>query len=143
MSYLIDNSYILQVSEHDETKETIILLRQQLDTLSHKRFGDREYGAESKLSLPNCGSNQSEGSSELRSKIGACEETSADERTPTSAMNLNGVLLQEDSMECNPGASLSSLVLMQVPHAIFKKMKFTSKFMFHHILCGRALLASI
>ncbi|XP_040364017.1 kinesin-like protein KIN-7C, mitochondrial isoform X1 [Rosa chinensis] len=76
-----------KISENSEMQETILLLRQQLSS--------------------------KEKNNDERDMIAPCEETCADENTPTSVMSLNRILSLEDSKECNKDAYFNSQIHAQ------------------------------
>lgn len=89
-------------------QETILLLRQQINSLSDKRSGSpRQMAEDESISLKTCSEELSQKNNEWRNAVGSCEETFVDEHTPTSVMSLNRIFSQEDS-------NLNSQVLMQV-----------------------------
>lgn len=97
----------MKTSENTEMQETILLLRQQIDSLSNKKYGSPEQMAENDGILPKpCSEELSQKKNEWRNGLGSCEETFVDEHTPTSVMSLNRIFSQEDS-------NLNSQVLMQ------------------------------
>lgn len=79
---------LLQISENSEMQETILLLRQQLSS--------------------------KEKNNDERDRVAPCEETCADENTPTSVMSLNRILSLEDSKECSKDAYFNSQIHAQV-----------------------------
>ncbi|KAK2659463.1 hypothetical protein Ddye_005996 [Dipteronia dyeriana] len=98
----------MKLSENEEMQQTILLLRQQISSLSDKRSRGPQDRAQ-KASSEEPSGKRSEG----RNGIGSCEETYVDEHTPTSVMSLNRVFSQEDSRNCNNDTFLNSQVLMQ------------------------------
>ncbi|RVX22659.1 Kinesin-like protein KIN-7E, chloroplastic [Vitis vinifera] len=98
----------MKMSENAEMQETILLLRQQLNSLLDK-------SSSSPQQIPDNGaSTLKKFSKELfEKKSEGKEDTYIDENTPTSVMSLNRVFSQEDSKECNGDTFLSSQVLMQ------------------------------
>lgn len=89
-------------------QETILLLRQQINSLSNKKYGSPEQMAENDGIPPKpCSEELSQKKNEWRNGLGSCEETFVDDHTPTSVMSLNRIFSQEDS-------NLNSQVLMQV-----------------------------
>lgn len=89
-------------------QETILLLRQQISSLSDKTSGSPWEMVENEvLPLKTCSEEVSVKKGEGRNAIGSCEETFVDEHTPTSVMSLNRIFSQEDS-------NLNSQLLMQV-----------------------------
>lgn len=98
----------MKMSENAEMQETILLLRQQLNSLLDK-------SSSSPQQIPDNGaSTLKKFSKELfEKKNEGKEDTYIDENTPTSVMSLNRIFSQEDSKECNGDTFLSSQVLMQ------------------------------
>lgn len=90
-------------------QETILLLRQQLDSLFDKSSSSPqpipENGA---ITLKKFSKDLSEKQNEGK------DDAFINENTPTSVMSLNRIFSQEDSKECNGDNILSSQVLMQV-----------------------------
>ncbi|KAL6208303.1 hypothetical protein ACLB2K_019254 [Fragaria x ananassa] len=77
----------MKISENSEMQETILLLRQQLSS--------------------------KEKNNDERDRVAPCEETCADENTPTSVMSLNRILSLEDSKECSKDAYFNSQIHAQ------------------------------
>ncbi|KAL9449776.1 hypothetical protein AB3S75_011661 [Citrus x aurantiifolia] len=97
----------MKISENTEMQETILLLRQQIDSLSNKMSGSPEQMAENDGIPPKpCSEEISQKKTEWRNGLGSCEETFVDEHTPTSVMSLNRIFSNEES-------NLNSQVLMQ------------------------------
>ncbi|KAK1555535.1 hypothetical protein Q3G72_027817 [Acer saccharum] len=112
----------MKMSENEEMQQTILLLRQQISSLSDKRSRGPQERAQNEGSPQKASSEELSGKrSEGRNGIGSCEEIYVDEHTPTSVMSLNRVFSQEDSRNCNSDAFLNSQVLMQA--AEIEKMK--------------------
>lgn len=89
-------------------QETILVLRQQIDSLSNKMSGSPEQMAENDGIPPKpCSEEISQQKNAWRNGLGSCEETFVDEHTPTSVMSLNRIFSHEES-------NLNSQVLMQV-----------------------------
>lgn len=87
-------------------QETILLLRQQLNS---QQISDSEA-----TRLETCSKELVQKNDEERERFGLCQETCADENTPTSVMSLNRILSLEDSKECNKDAFLNSQIHVQV-----------------------------
>ncbi|CAK7346954.1 unnamed protein product [Dovyalis caffra] len=102
---LNENTFELEISENNEMQETILLLRQQLNSLSEKS-SSKQHIAESESATQRK-------SKEGRNEICSCEEIYADENTPKSVMSLNRIFSQEDSKECNDTSFFNSQVLIQ------------------------------
>lgn len=101
-------------------QETILLLRQQLNSLLDKRSVTIEQIADNETtSLSTCTEELLEKKNKEKSRIVSSGETYADEHTPTSVMSLNRVFSLEDSKECNNSAFYSSQVCMQVIPFLF------------------------
>ncbi|KAH9757073.1 kinesin-like protein KIN-7E [Citrus sinensis] len=97
----------MKISENTEMQETILLLRQQIDSLSNKMSGSPEQMAENDGIPPKpCSEEISQQKNAWRNGLGSCEETFVDEHTPTSVMSLNRIFSHEES-------NLNSQVLMQ------------------------------
>ncbi|GMP46880.1 hypothetical protein CsSME_00014872 [Camellia sinensis var. sinensis] len=96
----------LKVSENAEMQETILLLRQQLDSLlPEKTYGCLQHPADIGVTRHNTCAEDF-----LERRYG---ETCIDESTPTSVMSLNRIFSQEESKECNSDTTLHSQLLMQ------------------------------
>ncbi|KAL7246234.1 hypothetical protein ACSBR2_001374 [Camellia fascicularis] len=96
----------LKVSENAEMQETILLLRQQLDSLlPEKTYGCLQHPADIGVTRHNTCAEEF-----LERRYG---ETCIDESTPTSVMSLNRIFSQEESKECNSDTTLHSQLLMQ------------------------------
>jgi centromeric protein E len=87
-------------------QETILLLRQQLNSLSEK--------SSSKQRIAESESTTHRKSKEGRNEIWSFEEIYADENTPKSVMSLNQIFSQDDPKERNGTSLLNSQVLIQV-----------------------------
>lgn len=96
----------MKISENTEIQETILLLRQQIDSLSNKKSGGPEQMAEEGIPPKPCSEEPSPKKNGWRNGLGSCEETFVDEHTPTSVMSLNRIFSQEES-------NLNSQVLIQ------------------------------
>ncbi|KAM6542080.1 hypothetical protein CsatB_006527 [Cannabis sativa] len=95
----------LKLSENVEMQETILLLRQQLNSLSDKSTSGLRIIAGNGLTSAN--------ETELgENRIASCGEAYADENTPTSVMSLNRVLSLEDK-DCNNSTFYNSQVYVQ------------------------------
>ncbi|XP_062101700.1 kinesin-like protein KIN-7C, mitochondrial isoform X2 [Humulus lupulus] len=92
----------LKISENAEMQETILLLRQQLNSLSDKSTSGLRIIADT-------GETEHEHG---ESRIASCGEAYADENTPTSVMSLNRVLSLEDK-DCNNSTFCNSQVYVQ------------------------------
>lgn len=95
----------IKISENTEMQETILLLRQQLNSLSEK--------SSSKQRIAESESTTHRKSKEGRNEIWSFEEIYADENTPKSVMSLNQIFSQDDPKECNGTSLLNSQVLIQ------------------------------
>ncbi|KAJ6954309.1 kinesin-like protein KIN-7C [Populus alba x Populus x berolinensis] len=95
----------IKISENTEMQETILLLRQQLNSLSEK--------SSSKQRIAESESTTNRKSKEGRKDIWSFEEIYADENTPKSVMSLNQIFSQDDPKECNATSLLNSQVLLQ------------------------------
>lgn len=93
---------------------TILLLRQQLDSLSNKSASGLRIIADNGVTSRNTCSDELLEKNPRESRIASCGETYGDENTPTSVMSLNRVLSLEDSKDCNNSAFCNSQVYMQV-----------------------------
>ncbi|PON73206.1 Kinesin-like protein [Parasponia andersonii] len=103
----------LKISENTEMQETILLLRQQLNSLSDKSASGLQIIADGRVTSPNTCSDELLENNHGGSRIASCGETYADENTPTSVMSLNRVLSLEESKDCNNSTFGSSQVYMQ------------------------------
>ncbi|GFZ09777.1 P-loop containing nucleoside triphosphate hydrolases superfamily protein [Actinidia rufa] len=105
----------LKVSENAGMQETILLLRQQLDSLlSKKTCNCPRHPADIGLARQKtCAEESSDTRYEWKDGSHAYEETCIDESTPTSVMSLNRIFSQEESKEFNSNTSLHSKLLMQ------------------------------
>ncbi|CAL8997106.1 unnamed protein product [Prunus brigantina] len=95
----------MKISENAEMQETILLLRQQLNS---QQISDSEA-----TRLETCSKELVQKNNEEGERFGLCQETCADENTPTSVMSLNRILSLEDSKECNKDAFLNSQIHVQ------------------------------
>ncbi|CAL5384887.1 unnamed protein product [Camellia sinensis] len=113
----------LKVSENAEMQETILLLRQQLDSLlPEKTYGCLQHPADIGVTRHNTCAEDF-----LERRYG---ETCIDESTPTSVMSLNRIFSQEESKECNSDTTLHSQLLMQaaeIETLSQEKMKITEE----------------
>ncbi|XP_065881166.1 kinesin-like protein KIN-7C, mitochondrial [Euphorbia lathyris] len=100
----------MKISENTEMQETILLLRQQLNSLldNSQQLAESECDAYSAFSKVLPRKNK-----DGRNEIWTCEETYIDENTPKSVMSLNRIFSQEDTKDFNANASVSSQVLTQ------------------------------
>ncbi|XP_031273127.1 kinesin-like protein KIN-7C, mitochondrial [Pistacia vera] len=104
----------MKISENMEMQETILLLRQQVKSLSDKRSCRPQIMAENEgIPLQTCSEELSEKRNKGKNGIGSCEESCVDDQTPTSVMSLNRIFSQDDSKNCNNDTFLNSQVLMQ------------------------------
>ncbi|KAH7567906.1 hypothetical protein JRO89_XS07G0183300 [Xanthoceras sorbifolium] len=104
----------MKMSENEEMQQTILLLRQQINSLLDKRSCGQQEMAQNEGSPHKTSSEELSGKkSEERNGIGSYEEIYVDERTPTSVMSLNRIFSQEDSRNCNNDGFLNPQVLMQ------------------------------
>ena len=95
-------------------QETILLLRQQLSSLSDASpsgLGTVAYNGAASLDVY---SDKLLEKNPGESRIASYGENHADENTPTSVMSLNRVLSLEDSKECNSSTFFISHVYTQV-----------------------------
>ncbi|XP_055960089.1 kinesin-like protein KIN-7C, mitochondrial isoform X2 [Mercurialis annua] len=92
-----------KLSENAEMQETILLLRQQLNSLL----------GSSQQEIATCPEEALRKNTEGRNEILPCEEKSIDENTPKSVMSLNRIFSLEESRECNDNAYSNSQILFQ------------------------------
>lgn len=97
-------------------QETILLLRQQFDSLLSERSskGPQESADNEITSLNPCSQESLKMKNVTRDGVPAYEDTFADENTPTSVMSLNRVFSRDDSKECSSDTFSNSQLLMQV-----------------------------
>ncbi|KAL2467750.1 P-loop containing nucleoside triphosphate hydrolase superfamily protein [Forsythia ovata] len=101
--------------ENAEMHETILLLRQQLDSLlldKSSRSATQRIGNDWNTP-PSCSEEFLIIKSGRRDEINSCEETSLEENTPTSVMSLNRIFNTEVAKDCNSDAFLNSQHLLQ------------------------------
>ncbi|XP_024020733.1 kinesin-like protein KIN-7C, mitochondrial [Morus notabilis] len=91
----------MKISENAEMQETILLLRQQLSSLSEKSASSFQTVVDNGAISLDIFSDELLKKNPRESKVTSCGEAYADENTPTSVMSLNRVLSLEDSKECN------------------------------------------
>ncbi|KAL3504211.1 hypothetical protein ACH5RR_034052 [Cinchona calisaya] len=105
----------IKVSENDEMHGTILLLKQQLESLSSNKSYSFLQRSVHDVIIPHTTSFDMSTETKSRGKDGfhSCEETTVDENTPTSVISLDRVFTCEDSKECNSEAFLNSQLLMQ------------------------------
>ncbi|XP_010268983.1 PREDICTED: kinesin-like protein KIN-7C, mitochondrial [Nelumbo nucifera] len=104
----------MKISENSEMQETILLLRQQLNSLADGSSSHPKQIADNEATmLRNCSDEPLQENGGLKDKVGTYEESFLDGSTPTSVMNLNGIFSEEDSRGCKSDTSLNSQVLMQ------------------------------
>ncbi|KAK9096088.1 hypothetical protein Sjap_021585 [Stephania japonica] len=95
-----------KISENAEMQETILLLRQQLDSfLGQSSSPAGNYSSPKDRPLQDMDG--------WKGKTDMYEEAYIDGKTPKSAVNLNGVPSQEDSFGCKNHVLLNSQVLLQ------------------------------
>ncbi|KAH9757072.1 kinesin-like protein KIN-7E [Citrus sinensis] len=100
----------MKISENTEMQETILLLRQQIDSLSNKMSGSPEQMAENDGIPPKpCSEEISQQKNAWRNGLGSCEETFVDEHTPTSVMSLNRIFSHEESNLNSQAAEIENL----------------------------------
>ncbi|XP_071924527.1 kinesin-like protein KIN-7E, chloroplastic isoform X2 [Coffea arabica] len=103
----------LKMSENAEMHETILLLKQQLDSLStNKSSNFPRQSVNDEITHGTCFEVSTESKTRWKDGCHSYEETTVDENTPTSVISLDRVLMCEDSKECNQGAFLNSQLLM-------------------------------
>ncbi|XP_020536879.1 kinesin-like protein KIN-7C, mitochondrial isoform X2 [Jatropha curcas] len=101
----------MKIAENTEMQETILLLRQQLNSLLGS---SQQQSAESECNTLKMGSEEAQRKNkDERNDLWPCEETFVDENTPKSVMSLNRIFSQEDPKECNGNAALNFQVLTQ------------------------------
>lgn len=97
-----------------EMQETILLLRQQVKSLSDKTPRSPQIMAGNEgIPFQTCSEELSKKRNKGRNGIGSFEESYVDDQTPTSVMGLNRIFSQDDK-NCNNDTFLNSQVLMQV-----------------------------
>jgi centromeric protein E len=94
----------IKISENSEMQETILLLRQQLDSLLSERSSTQESGKNKVTSLKSPWSEESLNVNEV--------ETFGDQNTPTSVMSLNRVFSPENLKECGSSDTDSNSQLL-------------------------------
>lgn len=112
--------WLFKVSENAKMQETILLLRQQLDTMSEKNSKFLQQSSENEATSETC----SNGSMEAKSlKDGTCldEETVTNENTPVSSVSSDRKFMHEDTKACRDCAILNSKLLMRVRFSFRKK----------------------
>ncbi|XP_071924012.1 kinesin-like protein KIN-7E, chloroplastic isoform X2 [Coffea arabica] len=103
----------LKMSENAEMHETILLLKQQLDSLStNKSSNFPRQSVNDEITHGTCFEVSTESKTRWKDGCHSYEETTVDENTPTSVISLDRVLMCEDSKECNQEAFLNSQLLM-------------------------------
>lgn len=95
-------------------QETILLLRQQLNSLPDKSSKIPQESADNEASPEKTCSEELLQNNDGKTGIGSCKETYGDDNTPTSVMSLNRAFSQEDSKECDKSTLLNTQVLIQV-----------------------------
>lgn len=95
-------------------QETILFLRQQLNSLSDKSSCSLVQTAEENEIAPNLHSEELIERNKKETMFASFGETFTDDNTPTSVISLNRVFSIEDSSECNNIISLNSQICMQV-----------------------------
>ncbi|KAJ9146276.1 hypothetical protein P3X46_028562 [Hevea brasiliensis] len=99
----------MKIAENTEMQETILLLRQQLNSL----LGNSQPPIAESDTLKTCSEELPRQNQGGNNEIWPCEENSIDENTPKSVMSLNRIFSQDDSKEFNGNSPLSSQVLKQ------------------------------
>ena len=108
------------MSENAEMHETILLVKQQLDSLStNKSSNFPRQSVNDEITHGTCFEVSTESKTRWKDGCHSYEETTVDENTPTSVISLDRVLMCEDSKECNQGAFLNSQLLMLVTFLIY------------------------
>ncbi|GAV71948.1 Kinesin domain-containing protein [Cephalotus follicularis] len=103
----------MKTSENSELQETILLLRQQLNSyLDNDSSDPQEITKKVASPLKTCCEELLESNTGESNEIQSCEETYVDENTPTSVMSLNRVFSHEDSKQCSNDTFLNTQVLM-------------------------------
>ncbi|XP_027148439.1 kinesin-like protein KIN-7C, mitochondrial [Coffea eugenioides] len=103
----------LKMSENAEMHETILLLKQQLDSLStNKSSNFPQQSVNDEITHGTCFEVSTKSKTRWKDGCHSYEETTVDENTPTSVISLDRVLMCEDSKECNQEAFLNSQLLM-------------------------------
>ncbi|KAK6246240.1 hypothetical protein SCA6_009330 [Theobroma cacao] len=102
-----------KISENAEMQETILLLRQQLNSLPDKSSKIPQESADNEASPEKTCSEELLQNNDGKTGIGSCKETYGDDNTPTSVMSLNRAFSQEDSKECDKSTLLNTQVLIQ------------------------------
>ncbi|KAF6152823.1 hypothetical protein GIB67_004652 [Kingdonia uniflora] len=111
----------MKISENAEMQETVLLLRQQLDSPLFKSSKCANYSNVDE---------QSRDSNGLKKDTCFYGDVYVDGNTPTSVMSLNGIFSQEDAKGCNNNASVSSQAFIQaveVETLKQEKMKFVEE----------------
>lgn len=94
-------------------QETVLLLRQQLNSLSNKSSRNSKKNSDAgAIPSKTCSEELVEKNNEERKGFGPCEENYVDENTPTSVMSLSRVFSPEGCKESN--SDLKSQVHVQV-----------------------------
>ncbi|CAK9168748.1 unnamed protein product [Ilex paraguariensis] len=103
------------ISDNAEMQETILLLRQQLDSLvSDKNARDpKQYADNEVIALRTCSTQSLGMKNERMDGVNPYREVSLDEHTPTSVMSLNRIFSPEESKESSSDAFWNSQLLMQ------------------------------
>ncbi|CAA7396776.1 unnamed protein product [Spirodela intermedia] len=109
---ILQDQLQMKISENAEIQETVLMLRQQLNSLLDKSSDNQNQTAESEVySLGNFSAESS------KANVGwdetSLEETNMDENTPKSTLSLSGKFLREDFRGSNCDTSLKSQVLIQ------------------------------
>ncbi|XP_042514997.1 kinesin-like protein KIN-7E, chloroplastic [Macadamia integrifolia] len=101
-------------SENAEMQETILSLREQLNSLLDKSSCHVKQISDSEA-IPHgiCSVEPSQRNGEWEDEFGSHDETNVDEKEPTCITSSNGMLFQVDSRRCNSNMSLNAQVLMQ------------------------------
>ncbi|XP_043719861.1 kinesin-like protein KIN-7E, chloroplastic [Telopea speciosissima] len=101
-------------SENAEMRETILLLREQFNSLLDKSSCHVKKISDSEATTHgNCSAEPSQKNGEWKDGFGSHEETNVDVKVPACITSSNGMSFQEDSRRCNRDMSLNAQVLMQ------------------------------
>lgn len=103
----------LKMSENAEMHEAVLLLKQQLRSLSaNKSSNFPQRSVNDQITHGTCFEVSTETKTRWKDGRNSCEETTVDENTPTSVISLDRVLMCEDSKECSQESFLNSQLLM-------------------------------
>ncbi|KAJ4953387.1 hypothetical protein NE237_030219 [Protea cynaroides] len=101
-------------SENAEMQETILSLREQLNSLLHKSSTNVKQISDSEgTTHRNCSAEPSQKNGEWKDGVDLHKETNVGEKLPTSTISSNGMPFHEDSRRCSSNMSLNSQVLTQ------------------------------